>query len=373
MRTALRKSPLVAAPTPASPSPANPAVGRGLRVRAVGRFDAFSAPGGGEVQLRSTVTALAEAGHDARAWHPWDDDLGAGDLVHFFGSRPEFLPAAAAAKNRGARVVVSTVAWFDWRNTLREPGPWPKKLVHAARYATRAALPQWASWRKRLYDTADLLLPNSQAEAAQLMRLFRVPATTIRVVPNGADRRFASADPKLFRARYGLDRFVLCVGRIEPRKNQLALVRALAGTGLPLVFIGEAVPGHERYAARCRREADANAHFLGRLSPDDPLLASAYAACSTMALVSWYETPGLVALEAAMTGTPLVLPEGGCAREYFGDSAEYVAPHDLPAIRRAVLRSSALPRRPEMAALVHDNFTWSKVARATAEAYESLR
>jgi len=359
--------------TLAVPKLANPAVPGGLRVRAVGRFDAFAAPGGGEVQLRSTIASLAELGHDARAWHPWDDDLGAVDVVHFFGSRPEFLPAATAAKSRGARVVVSTVAWFDWRNTLREPGAWPKKFVHAARYAARAACPQLASWRKRLYDTADLLLPNSQAEAAQLMRLFRVPASKIRVVPNGADRRFASADPQLFQTRYGLNRFVLCVGRIEPRKNQLALVRALCGTGLPLVLIGEVVPGHERYAERCRREADADVHFIGRLSPDDSLLASAYAACSTLALVSWYETPGLVALEAAMTGTPLVLPEGGCAREYFRDPAEYVAPDDLPTIRRAVLRSSEVSRRPEMAAMVRDNFTWSDVARATAEAYESLR
>jgi len=354
---------------------ASPATHRAGKVRAVGRFDAFAAPGGGEVQLRSTVSALAELGYDARAWHPWDDELGPGDVVHFFGSRPEFVTAAAAARRRGARVVVSTVAWFDWRNTVREPGPWHRRLTHAARYVVRAALPQLPSWRKRLYDGADLLLPNSQAEAEQLARLFRVSEAKIRVVPNGADRRFAAADPQPFRDFTGLDRFLLCVGRIEPRKNQLALIRAAAGTGIPLVLIGDTVPGHERYADRCRRlaGADADVRFVGRLASDDPLLASAYAACSTLALVSWYETPGLAALEAALTGTPLVLPAGGCCREYFGDRAEYVAPNDLAAIRRAVVRSFKRPRCPETAALVRESFTWSEVARATAEAYESLR
>jgi glycosyltransferase involved in cell wall biosynthesis len=354
-------------------SPTTAIADRTPRIRAVGRFDAFVAPGGGEVQLRSTVDGLTELGYDARAWQPWDDDIGQGDIVHFFGSRPEFVAAATAARRRGAKVVVSTVTWFDWRNTIREPGPWPRKLLHAARYAARAAVPQIPSWRKQLYDTADLLLPNSQAEADQLMRLFHTPQTKIRVVPNGADTRFASADADLFRDRYGLDRFVLCVGRIEPRKNQLSLVRALAGTGLPLVLIGDVVPGHEQYADWCRRYADTDVRFLGRFNASDPLLASAYAACSTLALVSWYETPGLAALEAALTGTPLVLPVGGCCREYFGDQAEYVTPDDLAAIRRAVLRSCERPRSMKNAALVRETFSWRQVARTTAEAYESLR
>jgi glycosyltransferase involved in cell wall biosynthesis len=353
--------------------PTSPARLRTWKVRAVGRFDAFAAPGGGEVQLRSTVAALADLGYDARTWHPWDDELGPGDVVHFFGSRPEFVAPATAARRRGAKVVVSTVAWFDWRNTVREPGPWPRKLIHAARYAARAALPQLPSWRKQLYDTADLLLPNSQAEADQLERLFQASEAKIRVVPNAADRRFAAADPQLFRDRYGSERFVLSVGRIEPRKNQLSLIRALAGTGVPLVIIGDVVPGHEQYADWCRRYADTDVRFLGRLAADDPLLASAYAACSTLALVSWYETPGLAALEAALTGTPLVLPIGGCGREYFGDRAEYVAPDNLAAIRQAVLHSCDQPRSPELAAILRETFTWSEVARATAEAYEGLR
>jgi glycosyltransferase involved in cell wall biosynthesis len=358
---------------PETPATFHAANFRTAKIRAVGRFDAFAAPGGGEVQLHRTVAALAELGYDARTWHPWDDELGPGDLVHFFGSRPEFVDAALAARSRGAKVAVSTVTWFDWRNTIREPGPWPRKLAHAARYAVRAALPQFPSWRKRLYETADLLLPNSQAETDQLVRLFRVPEDKIRVVPNGADRRFAEADPQPFRDSLGLDRFVLCVGRIEPRKNQLSLIRAMAGTGIPLILIGEPVPGHERYADWCRRFADTDVRFVGRLASDDPLLASAYAACSTLALVSWYETPGLAALEAALTGTPLVLPTGGCCREYFGDRAEYVHPDDLAAIRRAIIKSCNLPRSPETAALVRETFTWSEVARATAEAYESLR
>ncbi|MGC3967136.1 MAG: glycosyltransferase [Pirellulales bacterium] len=118
------------------------------------------------------------------------------------------------------------------------------RLRQTVQYAVRAACPAIASWRRRLYHSADLLLPNSQAEAEQLMRLFQVPPSRIRIVPNGVEEHFADADPQLFRTHIGWDNFVLCPGRIEPRKNQLSLIRALHGSGIRLVFAGEAATGH---------------------------------------------------------------------------------------------------------------------------------
>jgi len=323
--------------------------------------------------MAATEQHLRTLGNDVRAWRPWeDDDLAAGDVVHFFGSRPEFVAPLEALRRRGVATVVSTIAWFDWRNTLREPGPAVKRFAACVRYAARAALPNLNSWRRLLYHSADLLLPNSQAEAEQLMRLFRVPAERIRVVPNGVDERFAAAQPEQFHRRFGTEPFVLCPGRIEPRKNQLALVRALHGSGMRLVVLGDAVPGQERYAAACRRAADDDTLFLGRLRHDDPLLASAYAACRAVAIPSWFETPSLAALEASLTGTPLVLPRGGCAREYFGPYAEYVGPGNLAALRAAVERAVEKPRSPELADLIRNTFTWRHVALATQEAYATL-
>ncbi len=343
------------------------------RIRTAARLDAWSAGGGGEVQMDATARELRRLGFDARAWRPWDaDELQAGDVVHFFGSRPEFVGPAEALKSRGVRVVVSTIAWFDWRNTLREPTSLFRRSRDLARYALRAALPRLPSWRRRLYHAADLLLPNSQAEAEQLIRLFRVPQAKVRIVPNGVDARFAAADAQLFQARFGNNSFVLCPGRIEPRKNQLTLIRALRGTGLRLVLLGDVVSGHDRYLSACRAAADDSVLFLGRVQHDDPLLASAYAACRCVALASWYETPSLAALEAALTGTPLVLPAGGSAREYFGPLARYVTPHNLAEIRAAVLAAATEPRSSSLASLVSGQFTWRHVAEATWAAYDAL-
>ncbi len=67
--------------------------------------------------------------------------------------------------------------------------------------------------------------------------------------------------------------------------------------------------------------------WLGRLDHHDPLLASAYAAARVFALPSWFETPGLAALEAALAGCAVVITPYGSTREYFGDLVEYARPH----------------------------------------------
>ena len=130
--------------------------------------------------------------------------------------------------------------------------------------------------------------------------------------------------------------------------------------------------GHERYAARCRRLADASVTFVRALPHGGAPLVDAYAACGCLALVSWFETPGLAALEAAMSGTPLVLTDRGATREYFGPLAQYVSPRDETSIRRNVLWALEQPRSESLARHVASQFTWKRAAKATIEAYEDV-
>jgi glycosyltransferase involved in cell wall biosynthesis len=144
------------------------------------------------------------------------------------------------------------------------------------------------------------------------------------------------------------------------------------GCRAPIVILGGEVPGFEDYAAACRRAAGERVRFLGHCEHDDPLLASAYAACGCLVLASWYETPGLAALEAAMSGAPLVLPWRGCAGEYFGPHARYVDAGRLASIRDATLSALAAGRDPALAELVRRNYSWDAAARATAEGYSRI-
>jgi len=339
------------------------------QIAAAGPPTAWEAPGGGEVQLSATMDALRRRGVDARPWRPWEESLAHFDCLHLFGSVREHLLLIEAARRQGVAVALSPVAWFDWRNCLRQPGSFWARWSAAARFGLRAAWPRVHSWRRRLYHAVDVLLPNSHAEAEQLARYFGVPMNRIHVTPNGAEPRLADADPGPFRKLVGLSQFVLCPGRIEPRKNQLGLIEAMQGTGVTLVLLGDAVPGHEDYLAACRRTGGDEVIHVPRVDHDDPMLASAYAAAGCLALCSWFETPGLAALEAALTGCPLVLPRAGSAEEYFGELAAYVEPDDRDGIRDAVIDALAGGRSELLASHVRHYLTWDTTAEITVEAY----
>jgi glycosyltransferase involved in cell wall biosynthesis len=369
--TKLHGGPALAQPSLSHPTEQTQQRGA-LSVLLAGKLTGMMAPGGGERQLQAMARELPDVGVQAGLWRPWEQDLTDVDCLHIFGSEPEHLPLVRAARRRGIAVVVSPIAWFDLAACWREPWPLIRRSVACGKFLLRAAFPAMPSWRRELYHAASLLLPNSQAEADQLIRFFQVEPERIRIVPNGAERRFASPDPQPFAERVGCRDFILYAGRIEPRKNQLAFLRAMQGVVVPVIVLGDVVPGHEAYYEECRRAAGTNVTFVAGLPHDDALLASAYAACGCLALTSWYETPGLVAIEAAMSGTPLVLPRGGCAREYFGELAAYVSPGDLPGIRRSVLDALSAGRSPQLASLVREHFTWRTAAWATKEAYEQL-
>jgi glycosyltransferase involved in cell wall biosynthesis len=171
---------------------------------------------------------------------------------------------------------------------------------------------------------------------------------------------------------HGSEDFVLYVGRIEPRKNVLGLVRATCAARLPLVVIGDPVPGHEPYAHACHTAGQGTVRWLGGLSHDDPLLASAYAAARVFALPSWFETPGLAALEAALAGCAVVLTPFGCTREYFGDRVPYARPDRPAALVQALKTAWSCGADGAASAHVARHFLWSTVARETAEVYDAL-
>lgn len=343
-----------------------------LRVALAGRLTALAAPGGGEVQMLALLPELRRLGVAADTWQPWTNGFDDLDVLHLFGSAPEFLDVASAARRRGVRVVLSPIAWFDLRSIWGEPRPLAPCLAASGRYLLRRAMPTISTWRRRLYHAVDLVLPNSQAEAQQLQSQFGVTPETIHVVPNAASDHFAGGDPGPLADLVGGPGFALCVGRIEPRKNQLQLLQALHGSGIRVVIVGDPTPDHAAYFAACKQAADEHARFVPRLAHDDPLLASAYAACGCLAQPSWFETPGLAALEAGLAGAPLVVSRFGCTREYFAEHARYVHPGRSAEIRAAVTAAVQQPRQTALARHIQQHFTWQAAAAATAHAYAAI-
>ncbi|GAB4259836.1 glycosyltransferase family 4 protein [Thermincola ferriacetica] len=339
---------------------------------------AFNAPqtfnqviGGAEIQLLKTKKALEELGVEVHLFDQWEMKVTDFDLVHNFTGDPSTYPLCSHVKKAQVPLVVSTVYWPVLEYYLFSDTGKKQKLL-ALGYHFFKKIFSAGDLQRRIYHMADILLPNSATEAKQVARDFGVELNRSFVVPNGVDRRFADAKPDLFYRRYGLKDFVLCVGRIEPRKNQLSVIRALKGTGIPLVIIGEPAYKPHPYYEACLREKDDSVHFLGYISHDDPLLESAYAACHTFVLASWYDTPGLVALEAGLAGARVVITGKGTTRDYFADYVRYVDPRSVRDIREAVLAACGEPKNDLLRNHIMQNFLWENVGQKTLEAYRRI-
>lgn len=333
---------------------------------------AFQSPGGGENQLVQTSRQLEELGVSIRLFSPWVDRLDGARLLHLYGMSREGLELARVARSRRVPVVLSPICWFEPGALLALAPNRVRGSIDVAKWAARKAWPKLPGWRRELLSLSNAILPNSRAEADQLVALFGADRSRIHVVPNGVDPRFLSASPDLFRERYGDRDFVLYAGRIEPRKNVRGLAIAARMAGLPLVVIGSPVPGCELYAESCVREAGSFGTWLGRVDASDPLLESAMTAARVFALPSWFETPGLAALEAASAGASVVITPNGCTREYFGDRVEYARPDDPRKIAGALVRAWERGPSTGLADHIASRFLWSRVALKTKEAYDRV-
>ncbi len=151
------------------------------------------------------------------------------------------------------------------------------------------------------------------------------------------------------------------------------LLWALRDTGLDVVLAGDNQRNSD-YVQLCREIGGDRVKLVGHLDID--LLASAYAAASCHALPSWCETCGLVSLEAALTGAPVVGSTVGHEVEYLQGDAWLADPADPVAIRRAVEEAIAAGRdsgRPHrLRQRVLEQFNWLRTAEATEALYKQV-
>jgi glycosyltransferase involved in cell wall biosynthesis len=219
----------------------------------------------------------------------------------------------------------------------------------------------------------------SEFSRADICARYRVPADRISVIRNGVDRsRFFPGDAGRGAVlRRGLEPggYVLCVGRLEPRKNHATLVRAHARLGPeapPLVLVGQRDFGYRSlFEALASSPARERVRILEDVADDE--LPALYRHSLVFAYPAFAEGFGMPVLEAMASGVPVVTSDTTALPEVTGGCALHVPPGDAAALAAALgaliadraLRADLSRRALARAA----RFDWDEPARVVRQRY----
>jgi glycosyltransferase involved in cell wall biosynthesis len=207
----------------------------------------------------------------------------------------------------------------------------------------------------RAVRKAERVLTVSERTKADIAELYGVLAERIVVTPNGVDAVFGPGP--------GTHDYVLSVGAIQRRKNQLAALDAASAAGLPLVVVGPEKDA--TLAAELRRRG---ARLEGYVETER--LADLYRGAACLVQSSRYEGFGLPVLEAMASGTPVVAVPDPALREVAGDAAVFV---EEDALADGIHR--ALEERDRLVAAGLERacaFSWGAAADRTVAVYREI-
>lgn len=234
---------------------------------------------------------------------------------------------------------------------------------------------------------ANVIIVSTHEERAAISRLYGTDAAKIRVLPAGVDLAlFRPMDKDDARRSLGLRgrNVVLSVGRAEPLKGFDILLMSMAsldgGSDAAVVIVGgdiESDPEMARLRALSRTLGlEDRVVFTGAVPQNR--LSLYYNAADVFVLPSYYESFGLVALEAMACGVPVIAARVGGARSFIksgvtGYLIDRTCPEPFAQKIEVLLHNPALRKGMGRAARSHaETMSWEKVAQGTMDVYDSV-
>jgi len=308
------------------------------------------------------------------------------DVVHFHNTFPLISPSAYSACREAKVPVVQTL--HNYRllcpaATLFRDGqlceaclgktpPWPG-VWHACYRESRSQTAIVAGmltvhrWLKTWQEQVDIYIALTEFCRQKFIE-GGLPSEKIHVKPN-----FVNPDPGL---RKGNGHYALFVGRLSLEKGVRTMLRVWQGVkGIPLKIVGDG-PLLDEVQAFVQKEKLESVEVLGRRTPADVTLLMKGAKFLVFPSV-WYETFGLVAIEAFGCGVPVIASRLGAMAEIVEEGHTGLLfragdPGDLAEkVRWAVDHTDALRRMGENARRVYEEkYTKEKNYNMLLDMYE---
>ncbi|HMO17468.1 MAG TPA: glycosyltransferase [Oligoflexia bacterium] len=346
----------------------------------------FAERGGDTIALERSNEALIDLGVKVKLDLHGHEDPSNYDIVHLynFSTPSEIEPFARRAVDCKKPFVVTTLyeelpLFFPKMRVYGEiltqylSGKYGNIDFSIVHDAINQALPlnQTTIYRNNDFvaEHASCLLSSGTQESIALKRNYP-NAKGITIVQFGSSG-LPTVSPDLFSNRYKIKDFILCVGRIEWRKNQAMLLKAFEDSDLPIVLVAGNMtyqPEYQEQVSRFKRKG--RTVIVSNLSLEE--LASAYRAARVHVLPSWYELPGLVSLEAARSGTPVVGTRFGTLSDYLGNEALYLDPESITSIYQSTMSGYNQDRGKGSLVQQAEKFTWENTACRLLEVYDNV-
>lgn len=236
------------------------------------------------------------------------------DVVHVQVSDPIGLSVVSYARHNNIPVVTTE---HNQPEVLTDPLKMPSFIKRPANYLL-------ASYFRNRQGKSDFVTMPTERAVKWLLGKHRLNVP-IAAVSNGVDLSHfkpGNASDKLYK-KFNLNKnlsTVLYVGRVDPEKKVGLVVEAFlrAKQDLPsmqLVVVGDGV---DRLRLEKKSAGHDDVHFLGRIVGDE--LYEAYKLGDVFVTASEIETQGIVLIEAAACGLPLIAVDKGAVSEICVDS-----------------------------------------------------
>jgi glycosyltransferase involved in cell wall biosynthesis len=374
-----------------------------MKVLLLGKPELFNIMGGDRVQIEQTAENLRLLGVDVDIKTGIVKDLDKYDIVHVFQLdwNLESYFQIKEAKKHGKLVVFSPIHHsvaelkkfddeyvFDFRrlskilfkdqfnrDLFKE---FYRSLFKPSRLwiVLYAALHGVKNMSISSLKNSDVILVQTVREADDLKKTFNLDLKC-EVVKNGVSKIYIDRDFSNETSPLGYSNYILCVGRIEPRKNQLSVIEAVESIrreeklDLKLVFIGsKAKNKHFEYTSIFDRKVKSN-NWISYISHVDYVKMPVYYHFAKVGVsASWFETTGLTSIEALFCGANAVAA-GERAKEYLGDYVSYCDPSSVASIKQAILKEYLAPQ-PQLDDNLKTEYTWENAAKTTLAVYNKI-
>jgi glycosyltransferase involved in cell wall biosynthesis len=242
---------------------------------------------------------------------------------------------------------------------------------------------------RRVLEDASAILCVGQNEQQAVQA--RYPEKRVEWLPNGVDAQaFAEGNGRAFREKHGIPhrrQLILNVGRIDPQKNQLALLSAMPElihkhSDIHLVLIGPVTV--ESYGRELLNKINAaalynNVTVLPGLPGGSGELVDAFHAADIFCLPSRHEPFGIVVLEAWAAGLPVVAARVGGIPSFTcdGEDVLHADPSDPASFSKAIDRLLADRELAQKIAATgrlkaRTEFDWDRIADRLESIYRDL-